>query len=463
MDHRKDTLSIELSPTTATTNGKKLDESPSSTLNNTESNNEDQEDAVDCETQCGWYYWRPRYFQRFASPPWVLFWLCWAGALQGFIVNGCVNVVITTIERRYQMKSTETGLIAGGYDVASFLLLVPVSYFGGFRSKPKFIAIGVLVLGGSLLLFVKLCTLLGLANYVPDSHWYPVFCLIPPSTAFGALVFSSPYFFAGNYEFSEHSASGTCPSYQPDCPPRKERVSKLSNYKYVFFLGQFLHGAGAAPLYTLGCTYLDDCVPPRLSALYVGIYYTMAILGPGIGYMLGSQFLQIYVDWGIDANSLGLTPSSNVWIGRWWLSFLIGASLGLLIAMPISLFPKHIPGKISLPSINYRFTGLMGVFIILGSKEMKAKQRTEMHKRLQNTKAAEANFGKKLKDFPMSLKTLLTNPTFMFLNLAGASDGMIEQSFIHLASHFNPLIFVFQRYACLGSCIIPAQNHRATI
>lgn len=46
------------------------------------------------------------------------------------VVNGFVNVVITTIERRYGLRSSESGLVAGGYDVASFLCLVPVSYYG---------------------------------------------------------------------------------------------------------------------------------------------------------------------------------------------------------------------------------------------------------------------------------------------------------------------------------------------
>lgn len=58
----------------------------------------------------------------------------------GMVVNGFVNVVITTIERRFGLKSSETGLIAGGYDIASFLLLVPVSYLGGRAkaSKPRY-------------------------------------------------------------------------------------------------------------------------------------------------------------------------------------------------------------------------------------------------------------------------------------------------------------------------------------
>ncbi len=45
------------------------------------------------------------------------------------------------------MKSTESGLIAGGYDVGAFLFLAPISYFGGTRSKPLFIGVGTLVMG----------------------------------------------------------------------------------------------------------------------------------------------------------------------------------------------------------------------------------------------------------------------------------------------------------------------------
>lgn len=67
----------------------------------------------------------------------------------GLVVNGFINVVITTIERRFGLRSTQTGLVASGYDIASFLCLVPVSYFGGRlgASKPRWIGWGVVVMG----------------------------------------------------------------------------------------------------------------------------------------------------------------------------------------------------------------------------------------------------------------------------------------------------------------------------
>lgn len=73
----------------------------------------------------------------------------------GLLVNGCINVVITTIERRYGLKSTQTGLIAAGYDMASFVCLVPVTYFGGRKnaSKPRWIGIGMVLMGLGSMVF----------------------------------------------------------------------------------------------------------------------------------------------------------------------------------------------------------------------------------------------------------------------------------------------------------------------
>lgn len=68
-------------------------------------------------------------------------------------MNGFINVVITTIERRFGLRSSQTGLVASGYDIASFVCLVPVTYFGGRigASKPRWLGWGVVMMGlGSL-------------------------------------------------------------------------------------------------------------------------------------------------------------------------------------------------------------------------------------------------------------------------------------------------------------------------
>ena len=56
---------------------------------------------------------------------------------QGMLVNGFVNVAITSLERRFDLKSAQSGLIASSYDLGSLLAVIPISYFGGLSSASK--------------------------------------------------------------------------------------------------------------------------------------------------------------------------------------------------------------------------------------------------------------------------------------------------------------------------------------
>lgn len=59
----------------------------------------------DSENLCGWGALTPSFIQTFNTPRWVLFFLCIASFLQGMIINGFINTVITSIERRFDLRS----------------------------------------------------------------------------------------------------------------------------------------------------------------------------------------------------------------------------------------------------------------------------------------------------------------------------------------------------------------------
>lgn len=40
-------------------------------------------DRITDNLKCGWFWFRPIYLQKFRTAKWALFWLCWAGAMQG--------------------------------------------------------------------------------------------------------------------------------------------------------------------------------------------------------------------------------------------------------------------------------------------------------------------------------------------------------------------------------------------
>ncbi|KAK7869819.1 hypothetical protein R5R35_008040 [Gryllus longicercus] len=333
---------------------------------------------ADGDARCGWCLFRPGLLQRFRTAKWVLFWLCWAGTMQGMVVNGFVNVVISTIERRFALRSTQSGLVAGGYDIASFACMVPVTYLGGRpgASKPRWLGWGVVVMG------------------------------------IGSLVFALPHFASGPYRGAT-SAPNVCHNVTdlygetgavPGCPAAGAggEAEHLSRYMWVFLLGQLLHGVGASPLYTLGVTFIDENVTKKMSSVYLGIYYTMAIIGPAAGYVLGGELLKVYVDFvTVDSADMGLTPNSNVWVGAWWIGFLFAGALCLLLAAPLMAFPPALPG----------------------AAELQAQKVSEAHG------DSRAQAFSKVRELPRALRSLLGNPTFFFLNLAGASEGLLIAGF----------------------------------
>ncbi|GFO45163.1 solute carrier organic anion transporter family member [Plakobranchus ocellatus] len=285
---------------------RKVEPEPQHTADTVKTSNADTKSETSCESNgypvwkqtetskdeeeieaCGWGHLTISQCQKFRDPRWFLVVITLCGACQGMAINGFVNTAISTLEKRFEISSTETGLIASCYDIMFVLLVIPISYFGGQGNKPRYLGIGIFILG------------------------------------LGSFVFSLPHFLSGQYVV-ENAQETTC--IRPDSagnvsqtvvdPCESNLPSTLSNYKYFFFLGQLLHGAGATSLYTLGVVYLDENVSPRSSSLYNGIFYTGAVIGPAIGFILGSEFLSIFTEIGVDADRPKSISNSPKYIGN---------------------------------------------------------------------------------------------------------------------------------------------------
>ena len=84
------------------------------------------------------------------------------------IVNGLLNASITSIEKRFDINSKDAGIVGNCYDIAAVICLIPVGYFGGHGSKPRWLGFGALIMG------------------------------------VGAFVFALPHFTTGLYEYVQH-------------------------------------------------------------------------------------------------------------------------------------------------------------------------------------------------------------------------------------------------------------------
>ena len=183
----------------------------------------------------------------------------------------------------------------------------------------------------------------------------------------------------------------------------------LQNYLYVFLLGQALHGVGGTTLYIVGVTLLDDSVPASSSPMYVGVLYAFATLGPALGYIVGGQFLNIYVDYHVsDSDGTGLAADDPRWVGAWWIGFICSFLLFLVFALPLFGFGKELP-----TAKHVRATRVSQVHGGKGEKDL-------IHKNCND---------RSIKGFPKAVWGIVSNPTFMLITLAGTGEGLATSGF----------------------------------
>lgn len=105
----------------------------------------------------------------------------------------------------------------------------------------------------------------------------------------------------------------------------------------TIFVGLLILGVGRTMPFSLGLPLIDDNVKRKNLPLYFAGMFFIRILGPVLGFLIGSITNKFYYSFDVPP---GLTPRDPLWIGRWWAGFL-GIGLALLCpSIALFLFPS---------------------------------------------------------------------------------------------------------------------------
>lgn len=339
-------------------------------------NVEEDEYAV----RCGYGSCKPERLQNCNNPKLLLVLLCIFAVSQGFVVNGINNVNTQSVERRFRLPSSRSGLISSSYDFAAAIFGVIISFIASGRYKARWLSGAAFAMG------------------------------------LGSLTMALPHFTTGLYIWGQDVSSKTCHLGLNSTQDAICVDTGLRHYLGMLMLGMIFHGIGGCIMYTVGVGLLDDSVNEVRSPLYLGFFYGAAALGPGLGYIVGGQFLDIYVDFDkVDSSTINLKTDDPRWVGAWWAGFFITMTTCWLLALPFSLFGAEMPS----------------------AKKVRESRVSQMHKADTDSSCGHGtNKRLPIRMFPKVTWSLVQNPPFLFTMLAGASEGILTSGFATFVPKF---------------------------
>ncbi|EYC38864.1 hypothetical protein Y032_0690g1566 [Ancylostoma ceylanicum] len=420
-------------------------------------------------------------------------------SIGGFYMTSAV----VFIEKQFQIPSRLSGTMVSAGDFAYIPVVVFTSYFGGKGNRARWIGGGCMLIAVANLLISSSNFLFPVeefhvnSSYIPsslayevnrfvlnvstDSNWFTrtLKQIDPNGTAL------SQYIGPHQTESDEFVRYQSFCFYNPKseiCHKMEQRVSKehavnendvsavrvLTSLPYSFchhlinklrqdhkadeckkdnsslgpfmmiFGGLMLLGVGRTMPFSLGLPLMDDNVKKNNLPLYFACMFFVKILGPVIGLLVGSKLNEIYYTF---EPPQGLTPLDPMWIGCWWLGFLIFGALLFFPSLALFLFPSDdldeddITDEISLEKAKL-------------NGEAPKKPRKTLNLRDKHVKVHEDHVtaAQKISEFFGTVRKLFRNPIYVGAMLGRIVDVLAFKGFFVFLGKYLEIQFGVPQY-----------------
>ncbi|MFH4979059.1 hypothetical protein AB6A40_005768 [Gnathostoma spinigerum] len=287
-------------------------------------------------------------------------------AIGGFYMTSAV----VAIEKQFQIPSRMSGLMVSAGDFGYIPSVVFVSYLGGKGNRAKWI-------GGGCILVAVANILISSSNFL-----FPVkAAYVNGSTIEERMRFENWTVKNSNFEgklidlnteglgnATDQNEKRYLHSVEHSESPEVSKVRILTSAPFamcsnmlnglrqdiedmrcsrkpsnfgpflMIFGGLLILGVGRTMPFSLGLPLMDDNVKKKNLPVYFAGMFFIRILGPVLGFVIGSIANKYYYAFDVPA---GLSPRDPMWIGRWWAGFLL---IGVVLFGPslaLYFFPNR--------------------------------------------------------------------------------------------------------------------------
>uniref|UniRef100_A0A5S6R479 Kazal-like domain-containing protein n=1 Tax=Trichuris muris TaxID=70415 RepID=A0A5S6R479_TRIMR len=197
----------------------------------------------------------------------------------------------------------------------------------------------------------------------------------------------------------------------------------------IVLMGIMLIGVGHSMPWTLGMPLIDDSVKKRSMPYYIAGVFFIRILGPVLGFLVGSLCNSLYYNLKADPE---IEPTDVNWIGAWWIGFLLIAVLLFVPSLLLFCFPH-----VDLNSIDERPEKTSPTVVM-------QRKGSVVVKTVNDGKPTDlcSSVGTELKNLSESLLVILRSPVYTFCLFGRMLDVLAFKGFFvfhskYLEAHYG--------------------------